>query len=134
MFQVQFRNQPEEATVAVTRIFLGTQLQWARCHDHPYESWTQRNFYGMAGFFVRLVVVDAGAKRFRIAEKSTGEVLFSGSVKEQKPGRKGVPVRPKLLGAELDEPVAPKGFKEPVFKGNQAPPKPLFCSKSWPRG
>src|SRR5262245_55001553 len=57
-FLVQYRNQPEEATVAVTRIFLGTQLQCARCHDHPFENWTQRDFYGMAGFFVRLVVVD----------------------------------------------------------------------------
>src|SRR5262249_37302234 len=128
MFFVQFRNQPEEAAVAVSRLFLGTQLQCARCHDHPFESWTQRDFYGLAGFFVRLVVVDGGGKgRFRIAEKSTGEVLFSGSVKEQRPGQKGVPVRPKFLGgAELDEPPAPPGFKEPVFKGNQAPPRPAF--------
>lgn len=130
LFQVQFRGQPQEATVAVTRIFLGTQLQCARCHDHPYETWTQRDFYGMAGFFVRLVVVDAAPKKFRVAEKSTGEVLFTGSVKEQKPGQKGEPVRPKLLGgAELDEPVAPKGFKEPDFKGNKTPQKPLFSRK-----
>jgi hypothetical protein len=33
----QYRNQPEEATVGVSRVFLGTQLQCARCHDHPYE-------------------------------------------------------------------------------------------------
>ena len=56
MFYVQFRGQPEDAAVAVSRIFLGTQLQCARCHDHPFESWTQRDFFGMAGFFVRLVV------------------------------------------------------------------------------
>jgi hypothetical protein len=131
LFYVQFRNQPEEATVAVTRLFLGTQLQCARCHDHPYESWTQRDFYGMAGFFVRLVVVDpaGGKKSFRIAEKSTGDVLFSGSVKEQKPGMKGEPVRPRFLGgAELEEPAAPKGFKEPDFKGATLP-APLFSRK-----
>src|SRR5204863_2321728 len=96
VFYVQYRSQPEEATVGVTRVFLGTQLQCARCHDHPFEDWTQKDFYGMAGFFVRLVVVDAGTEKFRIAEKSTGDVLFSGSVKEQRPGQKGVPVRPKL--------------------------------------
>ncbi len=134
LFYVQFRNQPEDATVAVTRIFLGTQLQCARCHDHPFENRTQREFYGMAGFFVRLVVLDGGGpkskRRFRIAEKSTGEVLFSGSVKEQRPGKKGEPVRPKFLGgAELDEPPAPKGFKEPPIKGNAAPPRPAFSRK-----
>jgi hypothetical protein len=108
MFLVQFRNQPEEATVAITKIFLGTQLQCARCHDHPYDVWTQKDFYGMAGFFVRLVVQESGSgnKRiFSIGEKRTGEVLFSGSVREQKPGRKGDPVKPKFLGGkELDEP------------------------------
>jgi hypothetical protein len=134
LFLVQFRNQPEDATVAVTRIFLGMQLQCARCHDHPFESWTQRDFYGMAGFFVRLVVQDGSGppnkKRYRIAEKSTGEVLFTGSVKEQKPGKKGEPIRPKFLGgAELIEPAIPKGFKEPAFKANQDPPRPLFSRK-----
>jgi len=54
LFYVQYRNAPEEAAVAVTKTFLGTQLQCARCHDHPFEDWTQRDFYGMAGFFVRL--------------------------------------------------------------------------------
>jgi hypothetical protein len=67
---------------------------------------------------------------FRIAEKSTGEVLFTGSVKEQKPGQKGEPVRPRFLGGpELDEPSAPKGFKEPDFKGNKIAP-PLFSRKA----
>jgi len=134
LFYVQYRNAPEEAATNVTRIFLGTQLQCARCHDHPFESWTQRDFYGMAGFFVRLVVVDAGGpanmKKFKIGEKSTGDVLFTGSVKEQKPGQKGEPVKPKFLGGlELQEPAVPKDFKEPVAKGNTLPPKPAFSRK-----
>lgn len=133
LYYLQYRNQPEEATVAVTRTFLGTQLQCARCHDHPFDSWTQRDFYGMAGFFVRLVVVDAsggGAKMPRIAEKSTGDVLFTGSVKEQKPGQKGEPVKPRFLGgAELSEPPLPAGFKEPDFKGKIEPPPPVFSRK-----
>jgi hypothetical protein len=131
LYYVQFRNQPEEATVAITRTFLGTQLQCARCHDHPFEARTQREFFGMAGFFVRLVVQDGGGKRkYRIGEKSTGDVLFTGSVKEQKPGQKGVPVKPKFLGGkELEEPPVPKGFKEPVVKGKGDLPKPLFSRK-----
>ncbi|MDW8223835.1 MAG: DUF1549 and DUF1553 domain-containing protein, partial [Gemmatales bacterium] len=133
LFYVQFRNQPEEATVAVSRIFLGTQLQCARCHDHPFEDWTQRDFYGMAGFFVRLVVLEEGsgnARRFRIAEKSSGEVLFSGNAKDQVPGRKGEPVKPKfLLGPELDEPPLPKDYKEVEPKPGQPLRKPFFSRK-----
>lgn len=131
-FLVQFRNQPEEATVSVSRLFLGTQLQCARCHDHPFAQWTQKDFYGMTGFFVRLVVTNGGpgGKRFLVGEKSSGEVLFSGAAKEQRPGRKGEPVKAKFLGGPvLDEPPLPKGFKEPPLRGNKPLPKPLFSRK-----
>ena len=84
LFYVQYRGAPEETATAVSRVFLGTQLQCARCHDHPFEHWTQKDFFGMAGFFVRLVVVDAGGgpnnKKYKIGEKSSGDVLFAGSV------------------------------------------------------
>lgn len=132
-FYVQFRGQNEEAAVAVSRIFLGTQIHCAKCHDHPFDVWTQKDFYGMAGFFVRIVVEDKAkgkTRSFEIAEKSTGEVLFSGNVKEQKPGRKGDPVKPKFLGGPvLDEPPLPKGFKEPPA-GSKNLPKPVFSRKA----
>ncbi len=134
LFYVQFRGQPEETTMAVSRIFLGMQLQCARCHDHPFEKWKQREFYGMAAFFARLVVVDGGGpegkRKFIVGEKSTGEVMFTGPVTEQKPGQKGEPIKPKFLGGnELDEPPLPQDFKEPDLKGNKVPPKPEFSRK-----
>lgn len=135
MFLLQFRNQPEEAAVAVSRLFLGTQLQCARCHDHPFDKWQQLDFYGLAGFFVRLTVVDAGGsgnmRRVQLAEKSTGEVLFSGPATDQRPGKKGTPVPPKFLGGPVvEEPPPPKDFKEPEIKPGQAPPTPLFSRKA----
>jgi hypothetical protein len=33
------------------QLFLGTRLQCAQCHHHPYEKWSQRDYYGMAAFF-----------------------------------------------------------------------------------
>jgi hypothetical protein len=134
LFHVQFRNAPEEATVHVSRIFLGTQLQCARCHDHPYDKWTQKDFYGMTGFFVRLVVQEAGSgvnRTFTVGEKGTGEVLFSGNAKDQAPGKKGEPVAPRFLGGpDLAEPPAPKtAAKEPAPKANEKLPKPAFSRK-----
>jgi hypothetical protein len=134
LFYVQHRGQPEDMAVAVSRIFLGTQLQCARCHDHPYETWKQRDFYGMAGFFVRLVVLDktVGRERgFILGEKSTGDVLFTGAVKDRRPGRQGEPIKPRFLdGKPLDEPALPKGFKETPIRQGQALPKPLFSRKA----
>jgi len=85
MYYAQFRNRPEEAAVAVSRVFLGTQLQCARCHDHPFDKWKQQDFYGLAGFFVRLTLIGGGVNntngkaKMMIGEKSTGEVLFTGA-------------------------------------------------------
>jgi hypothetical protein len=135
LFYAQFRAQPEETAVAVTRIFLGTQLACAQCHDHPYDSWTQRDFYGMAAFFARLVMIDAGGgmnnKKFMIGERRTGEVLFTGPAIEQKPGQKGEPVYAKFLGGKsLVEPPLPQGFQEPSKKGAvKSLPKPDFSRK-----
>ncbi len=135
MFFVQYRNQPEEATEAVTQKFLGVQLQCARCHDHPFEPWTQLDFFGTAAFFARLKVVDAGKKdkltMYVIGEKNTGDILFTGPVTEQEVGKKGQPVIPKFLhGDVLVEPELPDDFKEDRnFPNGKMPPKPRFSRK-----
>jgi len=132
LYYVQYRNAPEDATEAVSQIFLGIQLHCARCHDHPYEEWTQRDFYGMAAFFARLEVVQVGKKGnenvYAIGERNSGDVLFTGSAREAVPGKKGEPVKPKfLLGDALNEPPPPA--RETKFVPNQMPPKPAFSRK-----
>ncbi|HLY73678.1 MAG TPA: DUF1549 domain-containing protein [Planctomycetota bacterium] len=42
---------PYEITNRVTRIFLGLQMQCARCHDHPFDKYTQEDFWGITAFF-----------------------------------------------------------------------------------
>lgn len=134
LYYVQYRNQPEDLNEVVTQTFLGVQMQCARCHDHPYEAWTQLDFYGMAAFFARLQVVETGKldglTKFMIGEKGTGDVLFTGPAKNQQPGKKGDPVKPKfLLGDALAEPELPKDFKDPKFENNKPPPAPQFSRK-----
>lgn len=34
-----------------TRIFLGTRIGCAQCHDHPFDVWSQKDFYELAAFF-----------------------------------------------------------------------------------
>ena len=137
LFYVVHRGA-DDLTTSTMRLFLGAQLQCARCHDHPYESWTQRDYYGMTGFFVRTFILegekrDDHSSRYFVGEKSTGEVSYSLPAedgKPGKPGKKSEPVKPKLLGgAEVDEPAVPDGFNEPKRKKGEAPPKPLFSRR-----
>ena len=36
------------------RVFFGRRLDCAQCHNHPYENWSQDQFWGMAAFFGRM--------------------------------------------------------------------------------
>jgi len=37
-----------------TQIFLGVDMACAQCHDHPFDEWTQRDFYESAAFFAQI--------------------------------------------------------------------------------
>ena len=47
-------TDPNECVENVSQVFLGARLQCAKCHNHPFERWTQDNYYGMAAFFNRV--------------------------------------------------------------------------------
>jgi len=136
MYLVQYDRKPADAAVAVTQDFLGIQLQCARCHDHPYEDWSQLDFYGMAAFFARLERVNVGKKdketMVMIGEKNLGEIEFTGPAAEDEPGKKGKPVPAKFLhGDVLQEPELPEDFEEPRnFPNNKVPPAPRFSRKN----
>ncbi|MCB1078467.1 MAG: DUF1553 domain-containing protein, partial [Verrucomicrobiae bacterium] len=44
------RGMPLDNMANTVRIFLGTRLECAQCHNHPFDNWTQLDFYGMAAF------------------------------------------------------------------------------------
>ena len=45
---------PEEAGEAFAQLFLGVRIQCAKCHNHPFESLTQTDYYGLAAFFAQV--------------------------------------------------------------------------------
>ncbi len=47
-------DNPEGLTRVLSQAFLGVRLECAQCHHHPFEKWSQDDFYGMTGFFTGL--------------------------------------------------------------------------------
>ena len=43
-----------ESVETISQVFLGARLQCAKCHNHPFERWTQDNYYGLGAFFQRV--------------------------------------------------------------------------------
>ncbi len=48
------RRSPDEMTTLVSQLFLGIRLECAKCHHHPFERWSQSDFYAFAAHFARV--------------------------------------------------------------------------------
>ncbi|MCB1076353.1 MAG: DUF1549 domain-containing protein [Verrucomicrobiae bacterium] len=44
------RGMPLDNMSNTVRVFLGTRLECAQCHNHPFDKWTQMDYYKMAAF------------------------------------------------------------------------------------
>lgn len=49
-YQLRDEGMPLPYIDNTVRIFLGTQIGCAQCHDHPFDVWTQHEFYKLAAF------------------------------------------------------------------------------------
>ena len=67
-------NMPLDNMNNTVRIFLGTRIGCAQCHDHPTEHWTQKEFYQMAAFTFG-TVTNTGGNDKRYWEKNPSDRL-----------------------------------------------------------
>ena len=49
-YYLRDRGMQEDNLSHTIRVFLGTRLQCAMCHDHPFDRWTQKEFYELTAF------------------------------------------------------------------------------------
>ncbi|MFM8188416.1 MAG: DUF1549 and DUF1553 domain-containing protein [Pirellula sp.] len=69
-------NNPPDLAESTAQLFLGTRLQCAKCHHHPYERYSQDDYYGFAAFFAR--VASKNSAEFGIFGGETVVVVNSG--------------------------------------------------------
>jgi hypothetical protein len=53
-------NSQQAQMEDASQLFLGTRLQCAQCHHHPYEKWSQSDYYRFMAFFSRVGKANAG--------------------------------------------------------------------------
>ena len=51
------------------QVFLGTSVVCAQCHDHPFDKWTQLDYYGMAAFTYGMDTKGGGANEIKIGRR-----------------------------------------------------------------
>jgi hypothetical protein len=84
-----------ECVETISQVFLGARLQCAKCHNHPFERWTQDNYYGLGAFFNRVQ---------RRKTDRPGEMFvytsFSGDVTQPRTGQVMAPWLPQVGSIE----------------------------------
>lgn len=69
-------RQPDELMENTTHLFLGVRFNCNKCHDHPFERWTQDQYYHMAAYFAQVGRKEAPAA----AGRKIGGTAVEGAV------------------------------------------------------
>ena len=85
-------NSQQAQMEDTAQLFLGTRLQCAQCHHHPYEKWSQNDYYRFMAFFSRVGKAPSG--------RPGEEIVFHRAGVAQVTNKKtNKPVKPAGLGS-----------------------------------
>jgi hypothetical protein len=128
------RREPEEITTVVSQLFLGIRLECAKCHHHPFEVWSQEDFYGLAAHFAKV-----GRKGTGLSPPISGseEVVFPGKTGRVEHPRTGVTMEAKPLfqwanakveksGGAESKPLSDLDLRQSLADWVTAPENPYF--------
>ncbi len=102
----------------VAQIFMGMRTQCAQCHNHPFDKWTQDDYYSFAAFFSQIGRKQGEDYRETIVFNSGG-----GNVNHPVGGRV---MEPEYLGAGKAD-VAGKDRREVLAAWLASPQNPYFA-------
>lgn len=114
----QMEDDVLKLTENVAQVFMGTRIQCAQCHNHPFDRWTMDDYYSFAAFFAQV-------KR-KPAEDPRERVIFDGGGEIKHPVTKQN-MEPKFLGGP--KPKIPSGTtrRESVASWLASPENPWFA-------
>lgn len=94
-------RDPASRAKAAAQVFLGIRLQCAECHNHPFDRWTQDDYYDWAGLFAqvdyKVLRNDREIGSDRHEWKGEQVIFISRRASLQNP-RTGQPAQPRFLG------------------------------------
>lgn len=111
-------NAPDHAT-NISQLFLGVRLECAKCHNHPWEKWTQDDFYGFAAFFARV-----GIKEVYENDENATQYMEEGFVEHPKTKKK---VDARFLDGQVVKDEQDSDIREALVDWMVSPKNPYFA-------
>lgn len=113
-------RDPENSVETTAQLFMGVRIQCAKCHNHPFERWTQDDYYGFAAFFSRV--------RQKKGNLPDEEVIYAAADGDVRQPRTGVVMKPKALGGPIyDDASTPDERRIRMANWLTGPDNPFFA-------
>jgi hypothetical protein len=96
-------RDPQARAEAAAQVFLGIRMQCARCHNHPFDRWTQTDYHSLAAFFSRVqyrILENNRRDKLDKHEFDGEQIVWMDRAGEIKHPRGGEVLRPLFLGAD----------------------------------
>ena len=106
------------------QLFLGMRLGCARCHHHPFERWSQDDYYGFEAFFSQVRMT---ASPFNPQQNTRDFVALNGNAPTSRNPRSGENLQPTGLGAEPFEVAPYEDARQYLVDWMTAPDNPFFA-------
>jgi Protein of unknown function (DUF1553)/Protein of unknown function (DUF1549)/Bacterial Ig-like domain (group 2)/Bacterial Ig-like domain len=118
-------SDPADLAETTAQVFLGIRLQCARCHQHPFERYSQADYYGMAAYFARVRTKVSNEFGIFGPQSNTEMLVYSSGSGEVMHPRTGEVMKPTPLQAEpSDDPV---DRRRALARWLTAPENPWFA-------
>ncbi len=125
-------RDPQLRAEATAQVFLGIRMQCAKCHNHPFNQWTQNDYHQLAAFFPRVQYKIVENRRRDDLDKHEfiGEqIVFQDDKSEVKHPVSGAILRPRFLG-DAEPALGAKGDRLAVLADWVArPDNPFFARR-----
>ena len=126
-------RDPQSLAEATAQLFFGIRMQCAQCHNHPYERWTQDDYYHMAAWFTQVkgkvdpLQPGGPARPYPWMLREDAIVIYSPRTGEITQPRTGKVMAPKVMG--MPAPVIPPGKdrREALADLVTSPDNPFFA-------
>ncbi len=112
------------------QLFFGIRMQCCKCHNHPFERWTQDDYYSLAAWFARVRQKNDPREPGPAANVVGGEVIYSDRAGEVTQPRTGKQMAPKFLGGDVPTIPATSDRREILAKWLTSAENPFFAKST----
>jgi hypothetical protein len=120
-------RDPQNLAETTAQLFFGIRMQCAKCHNHPFERWTQDDYYSFAAFFARVRQKRDPSEPDPNPAIVGGEIIYSDRGGEVVQPRTGKVMPPKFMGGSVAKVAANTDRREVLADWITSPDNPFFA-------